>query len=117
MIVKHIDKDLFLKKIWDFEANPGEWKFLGDKPAVVDFYASWCGPCRRMGEVLEKLSAEYDGKVDFYKVDTDKESTLAMTFNITSIPALLICPKSGDPGMLVGFRPEEELKKIIVKLI
>lgn len=113
MTPKRLNKAEFLQKVWNFEADPGEWKFLGARPAIVDFYAPWCGPCRQMGEVLEELAAEYDGKVDFYKVNTDEEEELAAAFNVMSIPSLLFCPVAGDPQMSVGFRPKEALKNII----
>jgi thioredoxin len=79
----------FLKKIVDYEKNPEEWIYLGDKPAIIDFYASWCGPCKMVAPVLEELAAEYDGQIYVYKVNTEQEQELAALFNIRSIPSFL----------------------------
>ena len=113
MAVIHINKEAFLKRVWDFEKNPKEWKFLGDKPALVDFFATWCGPCRMLSPVLEELSEAYAGKIDIYKVDVDEEEALAAAFGVSSIPTLLFCPKNGQPQMTQGFRSSEDLSKII----
>ena len=82
----------FLKKIVDYEKNPEEWIYLGDKPAIIDFYASWCGPCKMVAPVLEELAAEYDGQIYVYKVNTEQEQELAALFNIRSIPSFLFIP-------------------------
>ena len=87
--------------------------FLGDKPAIVDFTATWCGPCRKLSPVLEELAVEYKGKVDFYKIDVDKCRDIAEAFRISSIPALLFIPKDGTPRMLVGFRDKETMRQDI----
>ena len=86
----------FQKRIYDFRANP-EWKYEGDLPAVIDFYAPWCGPCRMMGPVMESLAEEYAGKVRIYKVNVDKEKRLAAIFRVRSIPTFLFIPMSGEP--------------------
>ena len=91
--------------------------FLGDKPAIVDFTASWCTPCKKLAPILEELAVEYKGKVDFYKVDVDKCRDIAEAFKISSIPALLFIPKEGAPRMLVGFRDKEALKKDIENIL
>jgi thioredoxin len=109
---EQLTKQTFLEKIFDFEKNK-EWKFAGTLPAVVDFWAPWCGPCRAVGPVIEELSKEYEGKVDFYKVNTDVEQELAGLFGIQSIPSLLFIPKAGTPQMAVGALPKQQLKDII----
>lgn len=117
MATVHIGKADFLKKVWNFEADAKTWKFLGDKPAIVDFYATWCGPCQMLSPVLEELSNEYAGKIDIYKVDTDEEDELAGVFGITSIPTLIFCPKNGEPQMAKGALPKEQLKSAIESLL
>ncbi len=109
---EQLTKQRFLEKVFDYEKNK-EWKFAGTLPAVVDFWAPWCGPCRAVGPVIEELSKEYEGKVDFYKVNTDVEQELAGAFGIRSIPALLFIPKAGPPQMAVGALPKDQLKEII----
>ena len=86
MEVVSLNKAEFLKKVYDFEANPNDWKFEGKRPAIVDFYATWCGPCKALHPVLEELSKEYSGKVDIYQIDVDQEKELAAAFGIRSIP-------------------------------
>ncbi len=103
----------FLNKVANFEANPTEWKYLGDKPAIVDFYATWCGPCKAVAPILEELAAEYEGQIYVYKIDTDKEQELAGAFGIRSIPSLLFIPMNGQPQMSMGAMPKAELKKAI----
>ncbi len=109
---EHLTKQTFFEKVFDYEKNK-EWKFEGTLPAVIDFWAPWCGPCRMVGPVIDELSTEYAGKVDFYKVNTDEEQELASAFGIQSIPSLLFIPKQGSPQMAMGALPKEELKKII----
>lgn len=103
----------FLKKVYNYEANPNEWKFEGSRPAIIDFYATWCGPCKAMAPVLESIGKEYTGKVDVYKIDVDKESELAAAFGIRSIPTLLMIPAKRDPRILQGAMPKEQLTKIV----
>lgn len=103
----------FLKKVVDYESNPNEWKYLGNKPAIVDFYASWCGPCKMIAPVLEELAKEYKDKIVIYKVNTEKEQELAGAFGIRSIPTLLFIPVSGEPRIIMGAQPKAELKKTI----
>ena len=107
-----LTKQDFLDKIFDYEQN-SEWKFQGELPAVIDFYADWCGPCKMIAPVIEDLSKEYEGKVDFYKIDTEAEQELAMAFGIQSIPSLLFIPKEGRPQMAAGALPKASLKEII----
>jgi thioredoxin 1 len=113
-MAENLSKQLFLEKVFNFEANK-EWKYEGELPCVVDFWAPWCGPCRVVGPVIDELSKEYAGKVNFYKVNTDDEQELAGAFGIRSIPSLLLVPKSGQPKMAVGALPKNALKEAIEK--
>ena len=110
--MEHLTKDTFLKKVYDFEKNK-EWKFEGELPAIVDFYADWCGPCRMVTPVLEQLSKEYEGKINIYKVDTEAEQELASLFGIRSIPSLLFIPMEGKPQMAMGALPKESFVQAI----
>ena len=103
----------FLKKIVDYEKNPEEWIYLGDKPAIIDFYASWCGPCKMVAPVLEELAAEYDGQIYVYKVNTEQEQELAALFNIRSIPLFLFIPMNDKPQMAMGAMPKSSFKEAI----
>lgn len=111
--VVHITKADFLKKVYDFEKNPDEWKYLGSQPAIVDFYADWCGPCRQLSPVLDELAKEYSGKLSIYKVNVDNERGLATFFGIRSIPTLLFIPMKGKPQRSLGALSKTELKGII----
>ncbi|MBQ0008460.1 MAG: thioredoxin [bacterium] len=111
--IKHITKAEFLEKVWNYEANPNEWKYEGKLPCIVDFYASWCGPCKRLAPILEELQQEYKGKIIIYKVNTETERELAGAFGIQSIPTLLFCPKNGKPSISKGLLPKETLQKAI----
>ena len=111
-MTEHLNKQTFRDKVFNFEQNK-EWKYEGTLPAVVDFWAPWCGPCRMVGPIIDELSKEYAGKVNFYKVNTDEEQELAGMFGIQSIPSLLFIPVTGDPKMAMGALPKKELKKII----
>jgi len=99
--MEHLTLDTFKEKIFNFEQEE-EWTFKGARPAVIDFYASWCGPCKMVAPILDKLAAEFEGKVDIYKVDTEKEQELAALFQIQSIPSILFIPVEGKPQMSVG---------------
>ncbi len=109
---EHLTKQTFLEKVFDYENNK-EWKFEGDKPAVIDFYADWCGPCKMIAPIIEELADEYDGQVDFYKIDTESEQELAGAFGIQSIPSLLFIPTGGQPQMAAGALPKDTLKEVI----
>lgn len=113
MKATNITKEDFLTKVMDYKNNPTEWKYLGDKPAIIDFYASWCGPCKMMAPIMDELAAEYEGEVYIYKVDTEAEEELAQVFGIRSIPSILFIPMNGKPMMSQGALPKAELKKII----
>ena len=113
MKATNITTEDFINKVMDYKSNPTEWKYKGDKPAVIDFYASWCGPCKMMTPIMDELAAEYEGKVHIYKVDTEAEEELAQVFGIRSIPTLLFIPMNGKPMMSQGALPKADLKKII----
>ncbi len=117
MAAIHLTKAEFLKKVADYEKNPGEWKFLGDKPAIVDFYAAWCGPCRSIAPVIDELADEYKDKVDIYKVDTEAERELAGIFGIRSIPSILFIPLNGKPQMAQGAMPKQEFVRLIDEIL
>ena len=103
----------FVKKVWNFEKSPDTFKYEGELPCVVDFYATWCGPCRKVSPIMEKIAKEYDGMLIIYKIDVDKEPKLASTFSVRSIPTVLFIPKEGQPMKQVGALGEQEYKQII----
>ncbi|MDR2968958.1 MAG: thioredoxin [Tannerellaceae bacterium] len=107
----------FLSKVANYEVSPNEWKYLGDKPAIVDFYADWCGPCKMIAPILEELATEYGDSIYIYKVNTEKEQELAAAFGIRSIPSLLFIPMSGQPQMAQGAMPKNSFKEAIDKVL
>lgn len=102
----------FKDMIFDYE-KAQEWKYKGELPAIIDFYADWCGPCKAVAPVLEELSIEYDGKIIIYKVDTEKEQELSAVFGIRSIPTLLFIPVEGTPMVQAGAIPKKSFKNVI----
>lgn len=113
----HLTKAEFLAKVANYEANPTEWKYLGDKPCIIDFYATWCGPCKAIAPVLEELAAEYGNDIYIYKVDVDKEEELAAAFSIRSVPTILFVPMSGAPQMAQGGLPKATFKQAIEEVL
>ena len=111
--VIHIGKTEFVEKIYDYEKNPDKWIYNGKKPAIVDFYADWCGPCRMLSPTLESLAQKYKDKIIIYKVNTDKERELAAAFGITSLPTLLFIPMDKMPQVAQGALPKKKKKKAI----
>lgn len=109
----NLTKAEFLSKVANYESNPSEWKYLGDKPAVIDFYADWCNPCKMLAPVLEELATEYGDSIYIYKINTEKEQELAAAFGISSIPTLLFVPMEGAPQMAQGAMPKASLKEAI----
>ena len=106
MTTIHLTKAEFLSKVANFETNPTEWKYLGDKPALIDFYADWCGPCKAIAPVLEELAAEYGDRIYIYKINTETEPELSAVFGIRSIPSLLFVPMNAQPQMAAGALPK-----------
>lgn len=109
--VINLTKAEFLKQVADYEKNPDTWKYLGDRPAIVDFFATWCPPCKVLSPRLKKLAQEYKGKIYIYKVDVDKEKELAQAFNIRSMPTLLFIPMKGSPQTTNGALSMETLRE------
>jgi thioredoxin len=110
--MEHLTKQTFFEKVFNWEKNK-EWKFEGELPCIIDFYADWCQPCKIVAPILEELAEEYKGKINIYKVDTEAEVELAGAFGIRSIPSMLFCPKDGQPQMAVGALPKETLIQAI----
>lgn len=110
---EHLTLKSFKEKVWDFEANPDEWVYKGDAPAVIDFYADWCGPCKLIAPIMEELANEYKGRVKIYKINTDKEQDLARAFGIRGIPSVLFTPLEGRPMMQSGAMQKQDYVKII----
>jgi len=111
--VNYLSTADFKKKVMDYDAHPEEWVYEGTRPAVIDFYATWCRPCKMMSPIVEQLAKDYAGKMDFYKVDIDKEQELASVFGIQSIPTFLFIPMKGKPAAQMGAMEKEEFEKII----
>ena len=108
--MEHLTKETFKQKVFNFETNK-EWKFEGERPAIIDFYADWCMPCKVVAPILEELSRDFKGKVDIYKVNTEEERELSAIFGIQSIPSLLFIPKDGQPQMAMGALPKATFVK------
>jgi thioredoxin 1 len=111
--VVFITGEMFRKLIWDYQKDPKTFSYLGKLPCIVDFYADWCRPCKMVAPIMEDLAKEYKGKIIIYKMNTDAERELSSIFNIRSIPAILLVPKTGNPTMSVGLSPKEEYVKAI----
>ena len=114
--VIYITTEQFKARIFDYK-NEKDWKYQGDKPCIIDFYTTWCGPCKRLAPIMEELSQTYCDQVIFYKADTERERELAYVFGINSIPQVLYIPKEGKPMLLKGLYPKEEIVKIIEEFL
>lgn len=114
--IVHLTDDTFKKQVFNYQANK-EWKYEGTMPAIIDFYADWCAPCRQLSPVLEEIAKEYSGKIIVYKVDTEKERTLAQNLGISSLPTLLFIPAKGKPQLATGALPKNMLVKAINEVI
>ena len=115
-MVQHLTKQDFLEKVYNYETNK-EWKYEGDLPAIIDFYADWCGPCKMLSPIIEELAEEYSDKVHFYKVDTEAEQELAGAFGIRSIPSMLFIPNDDKPQMAAGALQKDQLKQVISEVL
>jgi thioredoxin len=116
IMTENLTKQTFLEKVFNYEKNK-DWMYEGKLPAIIDFYADWCGPCKMIAPVLEELSDEYAGKINIYKVDTEAEQELAAAFAIRSIPSMLFIPMSEQPQMANGALPKQELHKLIKEVL
>ncbi|HLN21875.1 MAG TPA: thioredoxin [Bacteroidales bacterium] len=108
----HLNDAMFKEMVFDYEKND-KWKYEGNKPAIIDFYADWCAPCRQLAPVIEDISKEYSGKIVVYKVDTEKEKKLAQKIGITALPTLIFIPVNGQPQVVMGAVPKSSLVKAI----
>ena len=105
-MAEHLTVETFKEKVFNYTDNK-EWKFEGDLPCIIDFYADWCGPCKMVAPILEELSGEYEGKMNVYKINTEEQQELAQAFGIQSIPSILFVPKDGQPQMSAGALPKD----------
>lgn len=115
--VTQMNKQMFLDKVFDYTTGATEWKYLGNKPCVIDFYATWCGPCRMVAPILKDLAKEYGEKIVIYKVDTDKEKELSMAMGIQSLPTIVFIPQSGQPQVIVGAADKATFKRAIDEVL
>jgi thioredoxin len=115
--VIQMNKDMFIDRVFNYVESPDTWVYKGDKPCIIDFYADWCGPCKKIAPIMAQLAEEYKDQIVIYKVDTDKERELAQIFGIRSIPSILFCPAEGQPQMTMGALPKEEFEKMIKNLL
>lgn len=113
---EHLNEDAFRKKVFDYTSGK-EWKYIGDKPCIIDFYADWCSPCRRLGPILEELAQEYKDQIYVYKVNTGQNPNVSAYFSIQSIPAVFFCPMNDKPQVMVGLYQKEDYVKIINELL
>ena len=112
-----MDKKMFTEKVFDYTSGATEWKYQGDKPCIIDFYATWCGPCRMIAPILKELAEEYKDQIVIYKVDTDKEKELSMAMGIRSLPTVVFIPKEGQPQILVGAADKATFKRGIDEVL
>ena len=115
-MLEHLTSETFKQKVFNYETNK-EWKFEGDKPCVIDFYADWCSPCKMVAPILEELGKEYESKINIYKVDTEDQQEIASAFGIRSIPSILFIPKEGQPQMSAGAMPKESFVKAFDEIL
>lgn len=115
--VNQLTAAAFRKNIMDYAADSARWQYLGDRPAVIDFYATWCGPCRSMTPIVEEAAKRYAGDVVFYKVDIDEETELAQFFGIQSIPFFLFIPMQGTPSAQTGAMDAESFDRMVREIV
>ncbi len=113
----HLTTESFKTSVFDFSTKPDEWKYLGDKPCIIDFYATWCGPCKMIAPILEELATEYSSQMIVYKIDVDEEPEVAQFFGIQSLPTLLFCPMEGAPQTVIGAMPKESFKQAMKEIL
>ena len=111
-MIEHLTAETFKEKVFDY-VNEKEWKYKGDKPAIIDFYADWCSPCKMLAPILEEIDKEYNGKIQIYKINTEEEQELSYAFGIQCIPSILFIPLDDQPRMAVGALPKNNLEEII----
>ncbi len=116
MNVQELTAETFKQKVMNYDIHPNEWIFEGGRPAIIDFYATWCGPCKQTAPIVEKLAEDYAGRIDVYKVDVDQQQELAAFFGVQSIPTILFIPKEGTPQRVSGAMPrsgfDEAIKQV-----
>lgn len=112
-----MDREMFIKEVFDYTQNTNEWRFEGKKPAIIDFYATWCGPCRRVAPILKELAEQYKDQVVIYKVDTDQEKELSAAMGIQSLPTILFIPMNGEPQVLVGAADKATFERAIREVL
>lgn len=117
LTVIQMNKQMFLDKVFDYTTGATEWKYKGDKPAVIDFYATWCGPCRMVAPILKDLAKEYGDSIVIYKVDTDKEKELSMAMGIQSLPTIVFIPQNGQPQVIVGAADKSTFQRAINEVL
>ena len=116
MALEHLTEATFKEKVFNYDLNK-EWKYEGKRPAIIDFYADWCAPCKMVAPILEELKAEYGDKLEIFKVNTEEERNLSSVFGIQSIPSLLFVPLDGQPQMAMGALPKETFMKAIDEVL
>ncbi len=115
-MIEHLTTETFKEKVFDYEKNK-DWKFVGELPALIDFYADWCQPCKMVAPVLEELQNEYKGKINIYKVNTEEQRELSGIFGVRSIPSLLFIPMDGQPQMAQGALPKDTFEKVFADVL
>lgn len=115
--VVQLNRKLFMEKVWNYQNNPQRWVYEGSLPCVIDFSATWCGPCRSMEPILENMALKYNGKIVVYQIDVDKEPELAAAFGVSSVPAFLFCPINSEPRGAIGAYPAAEFENLIRKIL
>jgi thioredoxin len=114
---EHLTKETFLKKVWDYEKNPNEFKYLGDKPCIIDFYANWCGPCRKIAPYLDEFCNTYSDKIYVYKVNVDQQKELSALFQAKSIPMVIFVPMKGKPTSTIGAYSKDQYEEYIKQIL
>ena len=116
-VVIQMDKQMFTDKVFDYTTGATEWEYKGEKPAVIDFYATWCGPCRMVAPILKDLAKEYGDSIIIYKVDTDKEKELSMAMGIQSLPTIVFIPQNGQPQVIIGAADKRTFRQAIDEVL